>query len=514
MTTVNSNRITGLSSGLDTDEMVTNMLSGEQNKIDKAEQKKQTQTWQQEIYRDVIKDVKGLYDKYFSATSSDYILSSKVFTNTTVNSSNSSVITATASTGASNINYKFEVTQLATSPKFSSNKAENGQNITKGAKLSELGLESGTSFKINYGTNKDSTVIDIEPDDTVQTLMDKINNSANGQIKASFSEMAGRFSIESSTTGVNSELQIVGVDDSVTEEGATKTTSGALSFLGISGSKTNGTDSIVNVKDTSGNDVKIGMVNSNNTFTLDGITYTLQGTNKGETATLTSTQDTKSTVDKMKAFIEEYNSTIDNVYTLVTEKKNSDYDPLTDAEKEEMSESEIEKWQKKAKAGVLRNDSELRRFVDDMKSAVYSNLDGLGISLNDIGITSVSDYNKPGQLSLDEEKFTKALKENGELVYKATTTTLEKIKTVTYNYAGSSSSVFAKKAGIEKTSTAVNNIFSEQIKKQEERIKELTAKMEEKEEALYSKFATLESNLNTLNSQMSYLTSSTSSTSS
>ena len=59
MTTINSNRITGLATGMDIDEMVTNMLTNEKNKIDKAEQKKQTQVWQQEIYRDVITDVKA-----------------------------------------------------------------------------------------------------------------------------------------------------------------------------------------------------------------------------------------------------------------------------------------------------------------------------------------------------------------------------------------------------------------------------------------------------------------------
>ena len=107
MTTINSNRITGLATGMDIDEMVTNMLTGEQSKIDKAEQKKQTQTWQQEIYRDVIKDVKGLYDKYFTATSADYILGSKTFSTVNVTSSNSSIITAVAGVGAGNINYQF-----------------------------------------------------------------------------------------------------------------------------------------------------------------------------------------------------------------------------------------------------------------------------------------------------------------------------------------------------------------------------------------------------------------------
>ena len=502
MTTINSNRITGLATGMDIDEMVTNMLTGEQNKIDKAEQKKTTQTWQQEIYRDVISDVKGLYDKYFSATSSDYILSSKVFTNMTVSSSNSSIITATASAGASSVNYKFEVSQLATAPKFSSTK----DGLTKTSNLGDLGLTGETTFKINYG--EESSEITIDKDDTIESLISKINASTDGKIKASFSEMTGKFSIESTTIGYNSSLKIVTVDSASDSQ----TVSNALSFLGIGGEEVEGTDSKINVRDSSGNIIREDMTNQSNTFTLDGITYTLNGTtNANETVTLTSTQDTKSTVNTMKAFIEEYNSMLDNIYSLVTEKKNTDYDPLTDAQKEEMSETEIEKWEEKAKAGILRNDSGLRSFVEDMKTAVYGSLGDLGISLSDIGITSVSDYNKPGQLALDEDIFTKALEENGELVYKATTAALEKIKTVTYNYAGSSGSVFAKKAGIEKTSTAVNNIFSEQIKKQETKIKELISKMEEKQEALYAKFASLESSMNTLNSQMSYLVSSLSS---
>ena len=500
MTTINSNRITGLATGMDIDEMVTSMITGEQNKVDKAEQKKQTQVWQQEIYRDVIKDVKGLYDKYFSATSSDYILSSKVFSNMTINSSNSSVITATASAGASAVNYKFEVTQLATAPKLTSNI----EGLTKESKLEDLGLQVEATFKISYGSDKASKEITIGKDDTIETLVKKINESTDGEIKATFSEMTGKFSIESKTTGKDSKINIVALakdDDGSYVEVRGKN---PLEFLGVESSAI-GENSSVNVKDSVGNIIRENMENDSNTFTLDGVTYNLHGTNVGETASVTSTQDTKSTVDKMKAFIDEYNTMMDSVYDLITQKKNADYPPLTEAQKEEMTEKEIENWEKKAKAGVLRNDNELRRFVEDMKTAVYGELEGLGISLSDIGITSVSDYNKPAQLALDEEKFTKALEENGELVYKATTTALEKIKKVTYDYAGSSGSVFAKKAGVEKTSTAVNNLFSEQIKKQEERIKELKTKMKERQEALYAKFASLESSMNTLNSQMNYL---------
>ena len=506
MTTINSNRITGLATGMDIDEMVTNMLTGEQSKVDKAEQKKQTQTWQQEIYRDVISDVKGLYDKYFTATSADYILGSKTFSTVGVTSSNSSIISAVAGVGAGNVNYQFEVKEIATAAKMTSTI----NNINKETKLSDLNATEGASFKFNYGGGKDSEVITIEANDTVETLTKKINDASGGEITASFSEMTGKFTIESKTTGESSNLKVVDVEKDIDGNFIEKSpsSSSSLYFFGINGTEEKGKNSEIVVKDSNGVEIKT-IKEASNTFTIDDIAYTVNGKTKvGETVNLTSTKDTQKTVDKMKEFIEDYNKMIDNIYGLVTEKKDNDYPPLTEAQKEEMSEEQIEKWEAKAKAGVLRNDSELRRFVDDMKATLFGEIEGIGISLSDIGITSVSNYNKPGQIALDEDKFKKALEENGDQVYKVATGTLEKMKTVTYSYAGSSSSVFAKKAGIEKTATAVNNLFSEQIKNQEDYIKKLITKMEDKQEKLYLKFANLESSMNSLNSQMNYLVSS------
>lgn len=485
MTTINSNRITGLATGMDIDEMVTNMLTGEQEKIDKAEQKKQTQTWQQEIYRDVITEVKGLYDKYFSITSSDSILSSKTFSTMTINSSNNNVITATAGAGASSINYQFTVTQVAEGAKIESSKAD----INKNTELSTLNLTNKT-IKIN------DKEIDISEAKTVDDVISTINKSfSDGAVKASYSEMTGKLTIETSKTGNDQKLKLEGEFF----EAINMNTSTEVS----------GKNSIVNVFDASGNPIKT-LENQSNSFTIDGINYSVKGVSSDKVS-MTSTQNTQNTVEKMKAFLDDYNKIMDSIYSLVIEKKDNDYPPLTEAQKEEMSEEEIEKWEKKAKTGILRNDTELRRFMDDIKSALLGEVEGLGITLSDIGIESNSNYNKPGQLVLNEDKFKAALEENGDLVYKAVTTKFEKIKTITYNYSGTSSSVFAKKAGIEKTASAVNNLFSEQIKKQEEYIKTLTAKMQDKQDALYAKFASLESSMNSLNSQMSYLVSSMSS---
>ena len=81
---------------------------------------------------------------------------------------------------------------------------------------------------------------------------------------------------------------------------------------------------------------------------------------------------------------------------------------------------------------------------------------------------------------------------------------MEKMKTTVKNYVGGSSSVFAKKAGLEKTASLANNFYSQQLKRQADLIKNLQNRMHDKEDKLYLKFGNLESQMNKLNSQMNY----------
>ena len=94
MSSINSVRIPGLATGMDTDQMIKDMLTGEQNKIDKVMQNQQMVKWRQETYRGITKSVKSFYDKYFSITSKDYILGNKSFNTLNIVSSNTSVVTA------------------------------------------------------------------------------------------------------------------------------------------------------------------------------------------------------------------------------------------------------------------------------------------------------------------------------------------------------------------------------------------------------------------------------------
>lgn len=541
MSSVSGIRLPGLATGMDTDSTIKEMLKGEQNKIDKVKQKEQTIKWQQEIYREVIKDIQTLNDKYFSLTSKDSIVSSGSWNTLTVSSSNSNIITATGSAGANPVNYKFEVNKLASAGKGSSSTATNGKTIKKESSLEDLGLAGETTFKIKYGDGEgeisksitirtepvmekvmvdkvdvdgnpvkdaDGNIIKEEKEvvkeaaDTIDSLMKKINDATNGEVKASYSEMTGTFTLEGKKTGSSNGFMIVGDDG--------KTTSSSLDFLNLSGKDLNGKftgmDSDIKIYGSDGNEIKDAPIDKNsNSFTIDGITYNLHSAKPGEVVELTSKQDVQPVIDNMKAFVEDYNKLMDKMYNLVTQKTNKDYPPLTEAQKEDMSEAEIERWEKKAKEGLLRNDQEMRKFIDDMTNSIFG--DNIQ-ALNEMGLTSHEDYNKKGQISLNEDKFRKSLETNADKVYdmfaKGSSSVMEKMKSTIKSYVGNSSSVFAKKAGIEKTASVANNFYSEQLKRQAETLKTLQRKMGDKENALYKKFSALEASMNKLNSQMSY----------
>ncbi len=493
MSSVSGIRLPGLATGMDTETMVKEMLTGEQNKVDKAKQKEQIINWQQETYREIISDIKGFNDKYFSLTSKDSIINSSAWNTLTVASSNSSVITATGNAGANKVDYKFEVKKLAEPAKLTSSKAD----IKKDSKLVDLGAKDGDKFKIALGKDDKgdiiySDVITIENGDTVDSLISKINNASKGEIKASYSEMTGRFTIETTKTGINSGFAITDESGKLSD---------SLNFLGINTNKAIGSNSEITVSSKDGSFTKV-LNEESNSFTIDGIKYNVHSTGSSE---ITSKQDTKPALDRMKAFVDDYNKMMDKMYNILTQKENRDYPPLTEAQKKEMEKDEIEAWEKKAKQGILRNDSEMRRFMDDMQKAIFG--DKMSV-LAEMGLTTHEDYNKKGQISLDEAKFTKALETNSEKVYevfaKDKSSVMEGLKSTLNKYVGGSSSIFAKKAGLEKTASAVNNFYSEQLKRQAEIIKNLQKKMSDKENSLYKKFGALESSMNKLNSQMNY----------
>lgn len=142
---------------------------------------------------------------------------------------------------------------------------------------------------------------------------------------------------------------------------------------------------------------------------------------KADPVTLTSTTNVDDMMTKIKEFVNTYNGLIKDLMEQTKQTKYRDYPPLTDEQKEEMSESEIKLWEEKAKSGLLRNDSIIREGLANMRSLIYQSNPGIDSKYNtlfSIGITTSSNYNDGGTLEIDEDKLRKVLEEDPDAVEK------------------------------------------------------------------------------------------------
>lgn len=157
---------------------------------------------------------------------------------------------------------------------------------------------------------------------------------------------------------------------------------------------------------------------SSNNFSVFGINLQLQAADASKEITINVESNVDGIMDKVKNFVEEYNTLIDNLNGMLKEKSYRDYQPLTKEEKEAMTEKEIELWEERAKSGLLKNDPSITRMLQSMRSGLYETIyegDGTKLSgfnhITQIGITT-GNYQSGGRLEINEEKLRKAIIDN------------------------------------------------------------------------------------------------------
>lgn len=132
--------------------------------------------------------------------------------------------------------------------------------------------------------------------------------------------------------------------------------------------------------------------NSNNVFKINGLTFTaISETKEGETVTVTTQNDTDGIYDMVKNFLKEYNSIINEMDKLYNADSSKGYEPLLSEEKEVMSDSEVEEYEKKIKDSLLRGDSNLSSISSAMKTIMSSGftVNGKKMYLSDFGINTL-----------------------------------------------------------------------------------------------------------------------------
>lgn len=490
-----SMRITGLATGMDIDQVVTDTMNPYRIKIQQVQQNKEITEIKQKLYREVITQSREFYNKYLDIAKSDSILRTSNWGTVSFTSSDSTAVTAKGLGGASAEKYIIEVQQLASAARTTLPEAQYGN-------------EANRYIKVTIGT--ETTTIDLNGIDRSDNsaVVNAINTELTGKtVKAKYSAISGGVVFESTSMGASQNFAVT--------YGATGTQSSLV--------VTPGTNALVKFKDSNGNDLYTYNGTSNKAV-LDNTEFTFNKVTEVD-ATLTPTTDATSIKDKIVSFINDYNTLIEKLNTLTSEKRDSSYMPLTSEQKESMSEKEIELWEAKVKTGQLSRDSDLTRIANQMKSATKSMFSGNIAFLEKIGINPVADYSgtKNGTFTIDEDKLTSALENNAEDVMKLfiaskptdgsesekynATGVFQRIKTILYDNTMTTSARLLKKAGFEGTLTVSNNELTKSIEQFDRKMKDMETIFSRREQQLYTKYASLETMMNNLNSQQSYLLS-------
>ncbi len=617
-------RITGLTSGLDTDTMISDLMDLEKTKIDNVEKEKTYLEWEQEAYRDVINSLRAFQDEYFDYLSPDTNLRSvgafSEFVETVqVAGEDVSYVSVTGTPSIKNYSHSIgSISQIATKDEWTSDATGIGNLAGNAISLGSVPDEIEFSLTIENNTKVitvDTSAV-VTKEDLVSAIdaviQEEFGSDYAGIVAASDTEDSIYFRMDGSevtileTSGNEGELSWLGFESGessqdykeesistlfgiTTEDLSTMTINGvSLAELGIEMgssltelsnaisdnsdinatmyySDTNDKFTLYSNDTGSANAIdmstafmtKLGFVDdaahhedaanaifeldgttlikSSNTFTIDGLQYEINSTYDGADGDIDVTveNDVDAVKEKINAFVETYNGLIETLNSKIEETRDYDYEPLTDDEKESLSDEEIEKWEIQAKAGLLHGDSVISNMLSDMRVALYESVEGVGLTLSDIGIETSSNYQDGGKLVIDDDELTEALENNFEDVVKLFTNESDKEYMDSENLSeryqengianrmydilqnsirttrdsSNSKGTLIEKAGITGDITEWDNSLTDRIDEYESKIEDMWDLYYDKEDALYLQFANMEAALAEMQSQSSSLVS-------
>lgn len=375
--------------------------------------------------------------------------------------------------------------------------------LTTSTKLSSLGMTDDYTFSVN---GKDFT---FDADTTIADVIKQVNASDAG-VKMSYNSLSDSFTLESTQTGEGFDINVSGGFADKFFSNAT-TSEGQNAIVNIDGVTVERMSNNISVNGISFQAKAVTgdyFDDQGNLLTAaDGKLQAAAGT-EDKAATLTATKNTDDIVKNIKEFVDEYNKLIEDLNKLTHESKTyKDYAPLTDAQKEEMSESEIKKWEEKSKTGLLSGDSDINSFLNNMRKVLYSKADN-GFSLSMFGIDSSSDWKDYGKLEIDEDKLKTAIEEHGEDVISTFTNVATKLNTACKNAASTSLAspgTLVKMAGVKGKVSEQTNEMKKQMDTINEYIKRLQTKYDSNKSRYWKQFNSMEKALANMNSTSTYL---------
>ncbi|MBN2073590.1 MAG: flagellar filament capping protein FliD [Actinobacteria bacterium] len=455
--------INGIMSGLDIESIISQLMSIEKVPVSNKELKQKILTRKGEIYNDIKSRLENLEN--FART----LTYESTFNAFKASCSEESVISATASGGASNGVYALVVDSLARAHTIGSDRQAD--------KSAALGL-SGTMVINGQG-------VEVESGDSLEDIRDNINATEDTGVTASIIDNVLR--LKMTETGAT---QIT-----LTETGGVATALGILDSGTFKNEFVAASDALLTIDGQQ-------MSSSSNVIDnlIEGVTVTLM---EEGSVTLSISRDTGSIIENIQNFVNQYNSVADLIYSSVSERK------IIPAE------SEADKL-----AGLVSGDATLQNMRFRLNMLMSDAVTGMDDDINQlsfIGInkTSFSDSSDNsdilvGKLTVDTAALTEALESDPEEVMELFNKNagVEGLPDEEYGIAVRISNYSDSLAnGVDGLITGRTAAFQKEIDMIEEQIESLNRRLELKEASLRKKYLLMETALSSMDTQSLWLES-------
>lgn len=570
-------RVSGINSGLDTDAIVQELVSAYSKKTEKYTKEQTKLGWKQEAWKGLNTKVYSLYNsvgkmRYSSAysmkktTVSDTTKATVTASGDAVNGTQKLHVLSTAQSGyltGGKLAFRKEVTKdgVTTLEKTElKDKDGNPEKLTSTTKLSALGYTDGkdTTLDIHTTNEKGEAVtqkITLGKDSTIQDVVSALRE--NG-LNASFDENNGRLFVSSKDTGKAADFTISAsttkkipkTDDdgnlvkdkdgnvvmeeikmSDDESASSKKLLGLLGLDTVNNTydnqavKIDGKDAVISL-----NGVKY--TNTSNDFSINGLNVSVTGVTDNVTdpenvdlstlddstaITITTTTDSQGIYDKVKDFLTEYNNIINEITKLYNADSAGSYEPLTDDEKDKMSDTEIEKWETKIKDSLLRRDTSLGTIMNSMMTAMSSpiTIDGKDYSLSSFGIQTLgylnAAKNEQNAYHIDGDEDDENTSGNKDKLMDAITknpdTVIDFMKQLSTNLYKAMDQQMQSSSLRSRYKIYNDKELDKEYSNLTKTIKQWESKVSDKEDYYYKKFSNMETALSKLQSQTSSLSS-------
>ena len=504
-------RITGMNSGLDTDAMVRELVNAYEKQGEKYTKAKTKTEWKQEAWATLNNKIKTFFSKQVGNMRWSTAYSKK---KTTVSDDSK----ATVVTGEKAINgtQTLKINSLAKSGYLTGGEIKKNtgtaeepvyEKVTKDTKLSDLGFTGNATITIGKGpapegdaafTAKSTKTFDVTGETTLAQFADLVSKAG---YNASFDEGTGRFFVSSKESGAENNFEFISTGDGATVEGLLNLTSANGSH------KVDGEDAEIELNGAT-------FHSATNTFSINGLTITAKAVS--DEMSLVTDTDYDEIYDNVKNFFKEYNSLMNEMDKLFNAASSKGYEPLTAEEKEAMTDDEVEKWEKKIKDSLLKNDSELDTIASTMRNAMLSTftIDGQKYSLSSFGINTLGYFN-----AADNEK--NAYHIDGDKDDADTSGNPDKLRSMIASNPSATAEFFQSLSQklydamnkISSTSdnyTSFGNFYSDKklqadyVDKQKQ-VDKWDKYVADQEDKYYKQFTAMESAMSSLNSQQQYI---------